>query len=99
MKPYAFHPEANQDYVAAATYYFRIDAELGRRFYDEMERLIGEIRSQPDRFRLFEASTRRHFSDVFPYAIIYVDQNDRILIIAVMHFKRLPGYWKSRTEG
>ena len=45
---------------------------------------------------MFDALIRRHFSDVFPYAILYMDQPDRILIMAVMHMKRQPGYWKKR---
>ena len=54
------------------------------------------MRQNPERFRLFDAPIRRHFSDVFPYAVLYVDQPDRVLIIAVMHMKRRPGYWKHR---
>jgi len=54
------------------------------------------VRQNPERFRLFDAPIRRHFSDVFPYAVLYVDQPDRVLIIAVMHMKRRPGYWKHR---
>ena len=69
---------------------------MGCRFYDEIERLIRDIRQQPERFRLFDSPIRRHFSDVFPYAVLYVDQPDRMLIIAVMHMKRRPGYWKKR---
>lgn len=96
MKPHAFHPEAAEEYTEAAAYYARISPALGGRFYDEMERLIEDIRQYPDRFRLFDPPVRRHFSDVFPYAMIYLDQPDRIWIVAVMHFKRRPGYWKQR---
>ena len=89
---FLLHPEADEDYTAAARYYPQINPELGRRFYDEVERLIGDIRQQPDRFRLFDPPARRHFSDVFPYGVIYVDQPDRVLILALMHLKRRPGY-------
>ena len=98
MKPYAFHPEADEKYAQAARYYARINAELGGRFYNEIERLIRDIRNQPDCFRLFDPPARRHFSDVFPYAVIYVNQPDRIRILAVMHMSRQLGYWKSRIE-
>jgi hypothetical protein len=33
---------------------------------------------------------------VFPYAVIYVGQQDRNWILAVMHLQRRPGYWKER---
>ena len=98
MKPHYFHPEAAEEYVAAADYYFKIQPELGGRFYDEIERLIETVCRQPDLFRVFDAPARRHFSIVFPYAVIYLEQPDRVWIVAVMSCKRRPGYWKHRLE-
>ena len=97
MKPHAFHPEAEGEYAEAAEYYHRINPELGGRFYDEMERLILDIRREPQRFRRFDPPAQRHFSGEFPYAVIYVEQPDRIWILAMMHLKRRPGYWKRRV--
>lgn len=96
MKRHLFHPNAEQEYADPADYYFRIDPKLAVRFYDEIERLIVDIRKQPDRFRLFDFPVRRHFSDVFPYAILYIDQSDQVWIVPVMHMKRRPGYWRER---
>lgn len=96
MKPRAFHRDADQEYCGEAEYYARLDPELGRRFCDEIERLICDIRRQPERFPLFDPPIRRHFSNVFPYAVLYVDQPDRVLIIALMNMKRRPGYWRQR---
>ena len=97
MKPHAFHPAAAEEYADAANYYTQISPELGGRFYDEMERLIQDVRSDPKRFRHFDPPAQRHFSTVFPYAVIYAEQPDRIWILAMMHMKRRPGYWKSRV--
>ena len=96
MKPHAFHPEAAEEYAEAAAYYARISPALGGRFYDEIERLIEDIRRYPDCFRDFDPPARRHFSDVFPYAVIYMEHPDRVWIVAVMRFKRRPGYLKLR---
>ena len=98
MKPHAVHPAAENEYAEAAEYYSRLDPQLGRRFHDAIEGLILDIRREPQRFPLFDQSIRRHFSEVFPYAVLYVDQTDRALIIAVMHMKRRPGYWKHRLD-
>lgn len=97
MKPHAFHPDAGEEYAQAAKYYSDVDSKLGGRFYDEVERLILEVRGDPKRFRQFDPPARRHFSRIFPYAVIYVEQADRIWILAVMHMKRRPGYWKYRA--
>jgi plasmid stabilization system protein ParE len=96
VKPHVFHPEAEEEYTEAAQYYARISPELGGRFFDEVEKLIQDVCHQPDRFRVFDPPARRHFSDVFPYAVIYLDQPEKVWIVAVMHFKRKPGYWKLR---
>jgi toxin ParE1/3/4 len=96
VKARAFHAEADQEYTQAAEYYSGINPELGRKFYDEIERLILDVRRQPQRFPLLDPPIRRHFSNVFPYAVLYADQPDRVLIIAVMHMNRRPGYWRKR---
>ena len=98
MKPHVFHPAASDEYSAAATWYAKIDPDLGVRFFEEMERLISDIRRHPDRFRVFDPPARRHFSTVFPFAIIYRELPDRIWIVAVMHTRRQPGYWRKRLE-
>ena len=54
MKPYVFHPEAEQEYSEAARYYARINSELGGRFYDEIERMIlqeEEFQEQEEEFQ------------------------------------------------
>jgi len=98
VKPKVFHPEAEIEYTKAAQYYARISPELGGRFFDEIERLIRDVCDQPDRFRVFDSPAHRHFSDVFPFAVIYLDQPERVWIVAVMHFKQKPGYWKQRIS-
>lgn len=96
MKPHRFQRRADAEYAEAAHNYAGISAELGGRFYDEIERLIAEICADPGRFRKFASPARRHFSRVFPYAVIYLDRPDHVWIVAIMHFKRHPASWKKR---
>jgi len=84
------------EYSEAARHYAGVNMELGGRFYDEIEGLILDIRRGPDRFPMFDPPARRHISSVFPYAVIYLEEPDRIWIVAIMHFKRRPGYWRKR---
>lgn len=96
MKPHAFHPEADTEYAAAAEYYAAISPELGGRFYDEIERLLQEVRSAPARFRQHDPPARRNISRTFPYAVVYLDEPDCVWILAIMHLHRDPNYWKPR---
>lgn len=96
MKPYALHPEAKRDLFAASEYYERESWALAGRFVGEMDRLIGEVCANPGLFRVFRKTTRRHFGGRFPYAVIYAEEADQVLILAFAHFKRRPGYWVDR---
>jgi len=96
VKPFVFHPEARAELVAAARYYQEISPPLAQRFFREIDEVITEICARPKLRRMFDPPARRHFGGTFPYAIIYIEEADRIWVVAVMHFKRRPGYWHSR---
>jgi len=98
VKPYTFHPEASGEYTQAAEYYAAISSGLGGRFYDEIERLITEVRRQPARFFQFSPPARRALAHKFPYSVVYLDEPDRVWIVAVMHAKRRPGCWRERMS-
>lgn len=57
-----------------------------------------EIKAAPDRFRQFDPPTRRHLARDFPYAVIYLDEPDRIWIVAGTPLRRAPGYWRERLD-
>ena len=95
---HVLHPEADEELAQAIQYYAAIDPDLAVRFYREVERLIFEVCAYPGRFRCFDPPARRHFSHSFPYAVIYLDEPDRVWIVAVMHMKREPGYWRKRLS-
>jgi toxin ParE1/3/4 len=96
VKPHIFHPDAGEEYTQATEYYTAVTPELGGRFYDEIERLIHEVRREPERFFRFSPPARRAVARRFPYSVVYLDQPDRVWIVAVMHAKRRPGYWRKR---
>lgn len=96
MKPAAFHREADAEFIEALQYFTDISPGLGNRFYDVINRLIAEAGASPGTFRFIRQPARRHFSREFPYGIIYVERPDDLWILAVMHLKREPAYWKQR---
>ncbi len=98
MKPFRLHPEAKIDLLAAAEYYERESWALAGSFAAEMDRLVQEICALPGAYRFFWAEARRHFGPLFPYAVIYVEEPDHVLILAFAHFKRRPGYWVERLR-
>lgn len=68
MKPHIFHPEAREEYIQAVQHYSDVRPELGARLYQEIERLIHEIRREPRRFFQFSPPARRALARRFPYS-------------------------------
>lgn len=54
------------------------------------------IVENPEQWKPLDKDVRRYLTRVFPYAILYTIEPDYILITAVMHCHREPGYWKHR---
>lgn len=98
MKTLGFHRLAQEEVRAAAERYAQESPALAGRFYDEIESVIRAIGEAPQRYRAFDPPCRRHFGSTFPYAVIYIEEADRIWIVAVAHFKQRPGYWKDRLR-
>lgn len=44
-----------------------------------------------------EDAIRCCLTHVFPYAVLFTIEPESILIVAVMHCSREPGYWKRRV--
>jgi len=93
-----FHKEALAEYLAAARYYDERDPRVALRFVDAVEDAVRRIVAAPQRWRIVEDDIRRCLTHVFPYAILYTVERDRVLVLAVMHCSREPGYWKKRAE-
>lgn len=98
MKPVVFHPEARLELTAAGRTYAEKSLMLGQRFYAEMAQVIAEACARPTLRRMFDPPARRHFGPVFPYAVVYLDRPAEVWIVAVMHFKQRPGYWRERLR-
>lgn len=95
-----FHPLAERELIAAAKSYEMRASGLGADFIRQVERTLSEIVTNPDAGTLFAGSRiRRRLLRRFPFALVYQGDAVNILVIAVMHLHRRPGYWKTRLRG
>jgi plasmid stabilization system protein ParE len=95
---YGFHPEARLEYREAAAFYESRQPGLGAAFSIEVEAAIARILEMPERFRILEHDVRTCRTHTFPYALLYTIEAESILIVAVMHMRRKPGYWRHRLS-
>ncbi|NJL84659.1 MAG: type II toxin-antitoxin system RelE/ParE family toxin [Chloroflexaceae bacterium] len=93
---YVFHPEALLEYAEAVQYYAEQWVEVAQSFIDIVEDAVYRIRKSPTRYIVVDEDVRRCMTRQFPYGILYTIEADYILVLAVMHCSREPGYWKSR---
>ena len=93
---FEFHPEALEEYDEAAHYYAGQQPDLDLRFIACVENAIELILEDPLRWRPFDEDVRRCLTRVFPYGVLYTIEPDFVLIVAVAHCSRDPGYWKHR---
>ncbi len=95
---YEFHPEALREFEEAARYYAACHAGLELRFIASIKSAIQRVLSEPSRWRAFDGDVRRCLAHVFPYAVLYSIEEDHVLILAIMHCRRAPGYWRHRGQ-
>lgn len=95
---YSFHPEARDEFLNAIDYYEDCDIGLGYDFSREIFSTIKNILSFPKAWPLIENEIRRCQTQRFPFGIVYVEEEDAILILAVMHLRRDPDYWQGRLK-
>lgn len=92
-----WHEEAKREADAAAAFYKEKQPSLAQRFLDSLEDALRRIQRYPHAYRKVEGEIRKCRLSHFPYGVIYRVQSKSIEIIAVMHLRRSPGYWKQRT--
>jgi len=95
---HVFHPDAALEFEQEVRYYRARGRVLGDRFASEVRFAIRRILETPERWRVLEDDVRRCVVRMFPFSVLYTIEPDFILIVAVMHAKRQPGYWKYRVN-
>ena len=100
MTPYRFHREARAEYRAALAWYATRSIDAADGFADVIADSICGIRELPDAWPrwLGKADVRARVVRRYPYSIMYVVRDQRIVIIAIAHQSRRPGYWLSRIS-
>jgi plasmid stabilization system protein ParE len=98
MKGYHFLPEAEEEMNEAARFYEGRSEGLGEDFLDEVQRTVESILAFPKSGPVVSENLRRRILRRFPFGLLYATDAERIVIVAVAHLKRRPGYWKDRIE-
>lgn len=93
----SFHPGAAFDLREAVAWYRERSPIAADRLIAEVERGVERIVERPNAWPLYWVGTRRFLLRTFPYSVIYTSDRDDVIIVAVAHAKRKPGYWDHRV--
>lgn len=91
-----FLPEAEQEMFESARYYEFHAEGLGVDFLSETERTVTAIKESPTAWPIVEGKLRRRLVRRFPFGILYHIDPTEIVIVAVAHLSRKPGFWRGR---
>ena len=97
MIPVKYH-EAAEDELLNEIGYLELRANgLGRRFFTEVQTAENLLAQFPESAPEILPGIRKRVLRKFPYSLIYTIEADELLILAVAHHSRRPGYWVGRV--
>lgn len=93
-----FHREAEAELDEALAYYFHAHPSLSAALLEDVA--VGEraIAERPQAWRPLERGVRVYWLRRFPYGMIYHVSDSEIVVYALAHMRRRPGYWVKRVS-
>src|SRR5262245_51116970 len=92
------HPEARAELIEARNWYYERSPISAVAFAHTVDQAVSRIKAAPKTYPLGDHGTRRLVLQRFPFNIYYRIGETDILIVAIAHQKRGPGYWAERTR-
>ncbi|WP_040352842.1 type II toxin-antitoxin system RelE/ParE family toxin [Blastopirellula marina] len=94
--PFEYHVDAIAEASAAYQWYADRSSQAAERFWAELQRARKLVTERPQSWTPYLHGTRCFPLRKFPYGLGYVELPDKIVGLAVCHFRRRPGYWRDR---
>ena len=96
MTRHRYLPSAREELNEAAAFYEVSVPGLGEAFLDDVERAIATVREGPGIGASVGRGIRKAILRRFPFTIVYAQRDEEIVIVAIAHQRRRPGYWRGR---
>jgi toxin ParE2 len=94
-----FIAPAQQELDTAVERYNAKAPSLGYALFDEVVSASQRLCDFPELWPKVRQGIRRCRLKRFPYSLLYRADAGEIVVIAVMHHRRRPDYWRSRLKG
>jgi len=90
--------EARRELLEARDYHDEQRRGYGVRFVEAVERELALLLQFEKIGKSVGGGVRRRTLSDWPYGIFYRIRGDELIIIAIAHHRRRPGYWRSRLR-
>lgn len=90
-------PEAEAEMTEAFDWYEERVPGLGGEFLLCVDAVFNSILRNPLQFPRVHRAARRAITRRFPYAVLFVEDDERVVVLSVFHAKRSPARWQERT--
>jgi plasmid stabilization system protein ParE len=95
---FKFLTPAIEELKLAIEFYEKASLGLGSEFLSEVKAAISRIIRNPRAWSCLDDEIRRCRLQRFPYGVIYIVEDDSIIIISIMHLHRQPQSWKKNLS-
>jgi len=97
MKTIRFLAAARRELLAEVMHYNEVEVGLGAKFVGAFEQALAIAVQFPIAGSPGPAATRKVLLKAFPFSVYYLEEPDAIVVVAVAHHARRPGYWTDRV--
>ena len=98
MKTVEFHPGAQADYDESLDWYASRSRQTATNFAVAVDESLDRIQRNPTTFHALDSHHRECLLRRFPFRIVFRVVDDCVVVVALAHAKRRPGYWRNRTS-
>lgn len=67
-------------------------------YLNEVEHAVQSIATSPQTWPILQGDLRRRLIRRFPYGVLYRIEPEEIIIVAISHLRKKPGYWNKRIK-
>lgn len=90
--------DAQQDLDGAYKWYQEQNHGLGQEFFRCIDAKLSEISRSPLHYQIvYKDRVHRALTNRFPFSIYYINEEGVITVFAILHQRRSPGKWKTRS--
>ena len=103
MRRIAFHAAAAEEAEQAADWYSKEALVLGLDLERELGKVVDLLRHEPIPSTPYprissKLGVRRLILKRFPFDLVFVEREESVVIVALAHHARRPGYWRARLR-